>query len=54
MVRLKIDFPLISIIVSTYRKKLEIKQLTRKQIKTSFPRFQYVVVKWKTASTGSS
>ena len=31
------------------------KQLTKKnQIKTSFPRFQYVPVKWKTASTGSS
>ena len=49
-----IDFPLISLIVSTYRKKLGIKQLTKKQIKTSFSRFQYVLVKQKTASTGRS
>ena len=30
------------------------KTIYKKQIKTLFPRFQYVLVKWKTASTGSS
>ena len=36
------------------QKKARNKTIDKKQIKTLFPRFQYVLVKWKTADTGSS
>ena len=36
------------------QKKTRNKTIDKKEIKTSFPCFQYVLVKWETASTGSS
>ena len=36
------------------QKKSRNKTIDAKQIKTPFPRFQYVLVNWKTASIGSS